>query len=100
MELGRLKMLQGRLKIDLDRLKIELDRLKMELGRSKVGYILKIAVTWRFSCNFHLTHDFPHQSLPISVWAKQKGFPHWPAKLFKRYDVDGEPCCDVRFFGR
>ena len=49
--------------------------------------------------------DINHFLLPLlhshnPVWAKQKGFPHWPAKLFKRYDVDGEPCCDVRFFGR
>ncbi|XP_071455540.1 streptococcal hemagglutinin isoform X2 [Hetaerina americana] len=32
----------------------------------------------------------------ILVWAKLKGFPHWPAKAMR---INKESCVDVRFFG-
>ncbi|XP_046393456.1 uncharacterized protein LOC124161233 isoform X2 [Ischnura elegans] len=52
-------------------------------------------------CNAHTRKDNwfidvcrrPH----ILVWAKLKGFPHWPAKAMR---VNKESCVDVRFFGQ
>lgn len=38
---------------------------------------------------------FPCRKPHRLVWAKQKGYPYWPAKVLKESDTT----CDVRFFG-